>query len=72
MGNELRIMDDFSKAILKSIDFHSNQLVQTVLSGCKGKIENIYHIMSSIGQIIINGGVSVKITLINVHSHISH
>ena len=43
------------RCILQSIDFDSNGLMQMVAAGAKGTNPNILHIMSDIGQILING-----------------
>ena len=51
----LRIMDDFIEPIFNSIDKESNNLFRLVMSGSKGRINHIFHMVSSIGQIIING-----------------
>lgn len=53
--SELSVMDDFIEPILKSINPNTNSLYKLIMSGSKGKIENMYHINSTIGQIKING-----------------
>lgn len=54
MINALKVMDDFAEPILKAIDFNSNGLWQLFASGSKGTPNHGYHILASIGQIVIN------------------
>jgi len=52
---ELRVMDDFIEPILRSINPDTNSLYKLIMSGSKGRMENMYHMNSTIGQILING-----------------
>lgn len=51
----LKVMDDFVEPIFKSINPDINGLFKMVRCGSKGKQENISHMNSAIGQILING-----------------
>ena len=51
----LRIMDDFMEPILNSIDKDANNMFKLVMSGSKGQIGHIYHMVSAVGQLLING-----------------
>jgi DNA-directed RNA polymerase beta' subunit len=51
----LKIVDDFSGVIFKSVDHAANNLIQLILSGSKGSINHFFHISSAIGQINIVG-----------------
>lgn len=51
----LKVMDDFVEPIFKSIAPNINGLFKMVRCGSKGKQENISHMNSAIGQILING-----------------
>lgn len=53
--NTLSIFDDFSEPILKAINHETNNLFKLVMFGSKGKIDNIFNMISSIGQKLING-----------------
>ncbi len=53
--NVLRIFDDFTEPILKSINPYTNNLFKLIGFGSKGKLENMYNIMSTVGQKLING-----------------
>lgn len=53
--NCLRVLDDFAEPILQSVNPDTNNLFKLILSGSKGKINNLYAIVGAIGQIQING-----------------
>lgn len=53
--NVLNVYDDFTETILSSIDSDTNNLFKLVMMGSKGKLDNIYNMMSAIGQKLING-----------------
>lgn len=53
--NALKVLDDFNEAILSSINTYTNNLAKLILFGSKGSLTNMYNIMSSIGQKLING-----------------
>lgn len=53
--NTLQIFEDFTKPIMESIDPHTNNLFKLILSGSKGKLENLLSMVSSGGQKVING-----------------
>lgn len=53
--NALRIFDDFTPTILRGIDPLNNNLFKLILSGSKGKRNNMINMTSSIGQQLING-----------------
>ena len=52
--NTLSVFDDFTKPILDHVDPSTNNLFKLVMSGSKAKLENIYNMMSSNGQKLIN------------------
>ncbi len=53
--NTLNVIDDFTEPILSSIDPNTNNLFKLVMTGSKGKLDNMYNMMSAIGQRLING-----------------
>ncbi|MHB2027952.1 MAG: hypothetical protein ACYCPT_03945 [Acidimicrobiales bacterium] len=53
--NTLKIFNDFDEPIMKAIDPESNNLFKLIISGSKGKLENMYNIVSANGQKLING-----------------
>lgn len=53
--NILQVFDDFKDPILKAIDHEHNNLFKLVVSGSKGSMSNVYNMISSIGQKLING-----------------
>lgn len=50
----LSVMDDFVEPVLRDINPDTNNLFKLIASGSKGKIANMMHINSTIGQIKIN------------------
>lgn len=53
--SELKVQDDFVRPIFESINPKTNNFFKLVMTGSKGKKENLLHVSSAIGQIIING-----------------
>lgn len=53
--NVLSVFDDFTEPILSAIDPDTNNLFRLVMTGSKGKLENMYNMISAIGQKLING-----------------
>jgi DNA-directed RNA polymerase II subunit RPB1 len=53
--NTLSIFEDFTEPILKAINTRTNNLFKLIQFGSKGKIDNMFNIMSAIGQKLING-----------------
>lgn len=53
--NTLSIFDDFTEPILKAINPRTNNLFKLIMFGSKGKLENMFNMMSAIGQKLING-----------------
>lgn len=53
--NELNVLDDFVKPVLSGIDQKNNNLFKLIMSGSKGSLENMFNMVSSIGQKKING-----------------
>lgn len=53
--NILSIFDDFTEPILRAINHDTNNLFKLIMTGSKGKMENLYNMLSSIGQKKING-----------------
>lgn len=53
--NTLSIFDDFTETILKAIDPDSNNLFKLIMFGSKGKLENMFNMVSAVGQKLING-----------------
>lgn len=53
--NTLSIFDDFTEPILKAINPRTNNLFKLIMFGSKGKLDNMYNMMSAIGQKLING-----------------
>lgn len=53
--NILKVLDDFIEPILQSIDSNTNNLFKLILSGSKGKINNLFAIVGAIAQILLNG-----------------
>jgi len=51
----LQPLDSFDEPILKSFDINSNNLMQIILSGSKGKIEQLRNMIAVNGQKMING-----------------
>ncbi len=53
--NALKIFDDFTEPILRAINPDTNNLFKMIATGSKGKISDMFNMMSSIGQKLING-----------------
>jgi DNA-directed RNA polymerase subunit A' len=53
--NKMQIMDDFLEPLLSAVNSRTNNLFKLATCGSKGKISQIHHIMSSIGQVLIKG-----------------
>ncbi len=53
--NNLSVFDDFTDTILKAIKPNVNNLLRLIMFGSKGKIDNMFNMMSAIGQKLING-----------------
>jgi DNA-directed RNA polymerase II subunit RPB1 len=53
--NTLKVVDDFTEILIKSIDVKSNNLFKLIAFGSKGELSNMFNIASSIGQKAING-----------------
>ncbi len=53
--NTLSIFDDFTEPVLKAINPQTNNLFKLIMFGSKGKLDNMFNIMSAIGQKLING-----------------
>jgi DNA-directed RNA polymerase II subunit RPB1 len=53
--NTLSIFDDFTEPILEDINPNTNNLFKLINMGSKGKMENMFNMVSSIGQKQING-----------------
>lgn len=53
--NTLSIFDDFTEPILKAINHSSNNLFKLIMVGSKGKLDNMFNMVSAIGQKLING-----------------
>lgn len=53
--NTLSIFDDFAEPILSSINPETNNLFKLISFGSKGKIANMYNMVSAVGQKLING-----------------
>lgn len=53
--NTLSVYDDFVEPIMESIDCHNNNLLKLILFGSKGKMENLFNMVSCGGQKLING-----------------
>lgn len=53
--NTLSIFEDFTEPILRAIDPRTNNLFKLIQFGSKGKIDNMFNMMSAIGQKLING-----------------
>lgn len=51
----LQVFDDFADSILGDIDHDANNLYKLIASGSKGKIEQLYNMVSAVGQKLING-----------------
>ncbi|QYB17636.1 DNA-directed RNA polymerase subunit beta [Pacmanvirus S19] len=51
----LSVFDDFTEPILKAINPNTNNLFKLIQFGSKGKIDNMFNMMSAIGQKLING-----------------
>ena len=51
----LSIFDDFTEPILKSINTRTNGLFKLIMSGSKGKLDNMFNMVTGIGQKLING-----------------
>lgn len=52
----LRRPDAYVEPIMKNTNIKTNNLLQMVLYGVKGSINDLYAIVASVGQIIIDGG----------------
>lgn len=50
----LRVLGDFESPILRGIDLTTNNLFRLVIYGSKGQFDNIYNMMSAVGQKLIN------------------
>ena len=53
--NTLSIFDDFTEPILKSVNARTNNLFKLIAFGSKGKMNDMFNMMSAIGQKLING-----------------
>lgn len=53
--NTLSIFDDFTEPILRAINPRTNNLFKLINFGSKGKLDNMFNMMSAIGQKLING-----------------
>ena len=53
--NTLSLFDDFNEPILKSINPNTNNLFKLINHGSKGKIEQMFNMVSAVGQKLING-----------------
>lgn len=53
--NKLSIFDDFTEPILKGINTRTNNLFKLIMTGSKGKLDNMFNMMSAVGQKLING-----------------
>lgn len=53
--NTLTSIDDFISPILSSIDPETNNLFRLIKYGSKGALHNMFNIVSSVGQKLING-----------------
>ena len=51
----LMAIDDFMEPILSDIDTKHNNLFKFIMSGSKGALENLFNMISAIGQKLING-----------------
>lgn len=51
----LTITDEFTEPVLKNINAEDNNLFKLIMCGSKGKLANMYNMVSAIGQKIING-----------------
>jgi DNA-directed RNA polymerase beta' subunit len=51
----LRAGDDFIEPVLGSLNTRTNNLLKIVFSGSKGSLDNVFNMVSSVGQKIING-----------------
>jgi len=52
---KLQVIDDFMEPIMRGINHNTNTLFKLIQTGSKGKINNMFHMNSCIGQIILNG-----------------
>jgi hypothetical protein len=53
--NTLSVYDDFVEPIMESIDCANNNLFKLIMFGSKGKMENLFNMVSCGGQKLING-----------------
>jgi DNA-directed RNA polymerase beta' subunit len=53
--NVLSVYDDFVEPIMESIDVANNNLFKLIVFGSKGKMENLFNMVSCGGQKLING-----------------
>lgn len=53
--NTLSVYDDFVEPIMSSIDTANNNLFKLIVFGSKGKMENLFNMVSCGGQKLING-----------------
>ncbi len=53
--NTLSIFDDFTEPILKAISPDTNSLFKLIAFGSKGKLDNMFNMISAVGQKLING-----------------
>ncbi len=53
--NNLNVFDDFTDPILRAINPDTNNLFKLIMFGSKGKLDNMFNMMSAIGQKLING-----------------
>lgn len=53
--NNLRVFDDFTEPIMRDINPNTNNLFKLIACGSKGQINNMFNMVSAIGQKLING-----------------
>jgi len=53
--NTLSIFDDFTEPILKAVNARTNNLFKLIAFGSKGKLNDMFNMMSAIGQKTLNG-----------------
>lgn len=53
--NTLSIFDDFTEPILRAINPKTNNLFKLIMFGSKGKLDNMFNMISAVGQKLING-----------------
>lgn len=53
--NELSVFDEFRGTILGGVNHRTNNLFKLIMTGSKGKLDNLFNILSTVGQKLING-----------------